>query len=404
LQNLISEVISDSDFYYFIITDLKSNSFISNANKLTSLLDSLFSVDLDIQLDFLKRLPEPKDNFERSYFQYKCQQFLQKKYWTFMYASLSFLAYIPFVFYLIIKKKNKGSSSPENNAVFIFAGASDLIPKNLFQSFDKIDSMTFGNKYYLNAYDLKFAFRLFLRYPFSTYFNIKTIYKIAFYRAIINDYHPKAIICSSEYSFTSSVLTSYCEEQNITHINVMHGEKFLFIRDSFFKFHQFYIWDEYYISVFKTLRADMTQFRVEVPPCLIMSKTDKPDMVFDYTYYLGGETESEIRKINDTLNLLHSRSFKICIRLHPRYSDKELAAKVFSTFQLELPDSVTIAQSFERTKCLISLYSTVLFQGYLNGKIIVIDDVSDQNKYEKLKVLKYIMISKPHIQLSKLIK
>lgn len=383
---------------------MSSNSLFSNAIKLSSLLESLFSVDLDTQLKFLKNFPEPKDDFERSFFQFRCQKYLQKSYKNLLYSFLSFFALIPLVAYLLIKKQPGISLPPKNTAVFIYAGTNELIPGSVMNAYDQIETVRFGESFFLLKKDLKFIFKLLGRYPFSPYFNIKNIYKIALYRSIIEGYHPNAIICSSEYSFTSSVLTAFCEEHKIIHINVMHGEKFLFIRDSFFRFHQFYIWDEYYISIFKILRTESSQFKVEVPPCLKISDIDKREPEFDFTYYLGGENEDELRRINKALAQLESKSYRICIRPHPRYSKIEIVSLIFSSFQLEESDSISISQSFGRTRSIIALYSTVLYQGFLNGKEVVIDDLSDKNKYEKLKTLKYIMISKEHKRLSDLIK
>lgn len=383
---------------------MSSNSLFSNAIKLSSLLDSLFSVDLDIQLKFLKNFPEPKDDFERSYYQYRCQRFLQKEYKNLLHSLLSFFALFPLIAFLLMRKKQRYSQSSNNVAVFIFAGTTDLMPDSLMKKYDKIEMISFGENYYLLKSDLLFIFKLLIRFPFAPYFIIKNIYKIALYRSIIQCYSPSAIICTSEYSFTSSVLTAYCEEQNITHINVQHGEKFLFIRDSFFRFHEFYIWDEFYVYIFNSLRADKSQYLVELPPCFKINIINKEKADFDYTYYLGGEDEEDMRRIRDALVRLESNSNRISIRPHPRYSNKEHVSKVFSSFHVEEIDTISIAQSFEQTRGIIALYSTVLFQGSLLGKEVVIDDVTDRSKYEKLKTLKYIMISKKHKRLSDLIK
>lgn len=63
---------------------------------------------------------------------------------------------------------------------------------------------------------------------------------------MITKYQSKAIVVHNEYSFTSSILTAYCETRNVLHINVMHGEKMYYIRDSYFRYDRCYVWDAYY--------------------------------------------------------------------------------------------------------------------------------------------------------------
>ena len=79
---------------------------------------------------------------------------------------------------------------------------------------------------------------------------------------IFNEYTPKDLYVSAEYSFTSSILTAYCERNRVRHINVMHGEKTFFIREAFSRFHIFYVWDDFYIKLFHQLRANRTEYVV----------------------------------------------------------------------------------------------------------------------------------------------
>ena len=82
--------------------------------------------------------------------------------------------------------------------------------------------------------------------------------KLAMYRYQYEVYHPKAMIVDEEYSYTSSFLTEYCHRLGVEHIDIMHGEKLYFIRDTFFCFDRCYVWDGYYRDLFCQLRAEPT--------------------------------------------------------------------------------------------------------------------------------------------------
>lgn len=63
----------------------------------------------------------------------------------------------------------------------------------------------------------------------------------------------------------------------------------------------------------------------------------------------------------------------------------------------------SIEQSILRTKCAVSLYSTVLLQASINGVAVVIDDLTAPERFVQLKSLRYIMLDKPHGLLSALL-
>ena len=122
--------------------------------------------------------------------------------------------------------------------------------------------------------------------------------KIGRYSFAIEEFSPEAIAVCAEYSFTSSVLTAYCKQRNIKHIDVMHGEKMYYMRDSFFKFDECYIWDEYYGKILASMKADKNQFVVEVPASLKFDGELIRTQKYDYTYYLGAESEEVLKKIS----------------------------------------------------------------------------------------------------------
>ena len=223
------------------------------------------------------------------------------------------------------------------------------------------------------------------------------------YRSLYETYQPKAIIVSEEYSYTSSFLTEYCHRLGVAHINVMHGEKLYYIRDSFFCFDRCYVWDECYRRLFCDLRTEPMQFRVELPPSMQPWDAQGVEKAVDYTYYLQAETPQMLEIIAESLQTLRKSGAKVAVRPHPLYSDKETVRRLFSDFEIEANAEVGIETSILRTRHVIGLYSTVLYQAHINHVPVVIDDLTDPERFAQLRSLRYIMLDKPHRLLSALL-
>lgn len=360
-----------------------------------------FSLDLNRDKEVLWKFGEPRDDIERSFFQYKCQMRGRKWY---VRVSIQFVSLIMLIYYVVLKRKNKKEQHKQKkiDAIFLSELKNTIVPEELKSEYHMLQLTNYRQCGTYVGFDDMIVKEMFRRYPFSFYFLFKCWAKIMIYQDVINLYSPKAIICSAEYSFTSSILTKYCEEKHVVHINVMHGEKLFLIRDSFFRFSKCYIWDEYYKQLFIKLRADADQFCVAVPKSLLFDSAGiEKDQKRRYTYYLGGETETEVKVILTTLRKLANPS-EIVLRPHPLYIDSLKSVRE-SGFFIENPFEITIEESISNTNAAISLYSTVLQQAYFNNTEVIIDDVSFPQNYKKLQELEYIMLGKKHKLLSELI-
>lgn len=291
-----------------------------------------------------------------------------------------------------------------NTAVFWGGKDTSIIPKSLKSHYAISLSQ---DCYALTLKDVRFILNeVIKKHPLSVYYIMKVVFKIAIYRGNIITYDPNAFIVTSEYSFTSSILTKYCNENNIKHINVMHGDKFFYKNDSFFKFDKCYVWDEHYKKLFIELKAEQNQFIIEIPEVFKTNtnsthnnKSNKNGL----TYYLQTDMKDVIVSIRENLRKINS-NFIITVRPHPRYCNKILINKFFYEFRIEDTEKVDIDKSIENADYVVSLYSTVLLQAYLQNKEVVIDDLINPLYYNKLKELEYIMIYKNHLRLSDLIK
>jgi hypothetical protein len=381
------------------------HNFIKILNNITNRIykknQALFSIDVEEQRKFLNKFPEPRDLFERSYFQYRCQM---KKLITLYVIIQNIAALVLLPVYhikLTIVQKNIERQAKKNCAVFFTDGIPiQTIPECLSKEYYEIILCNFAEEMYINKYEKKIMYELFLRYWYSPYFLFKCMLKIGMYAAKIEKFSVRAIISYSEYSFTSSVLTEYCHLRRVEHINIMHGEKLFNIRDSFVQYDKYYVWNEYYINLLSDLRVDKEQFRVAIPESVRLDYINNYKPIYDYTYYLGGEKTEELLTIRDTLLRTGSPIKRICIRYHPRYCDPNEIKRIYKDFQIENPIEVPLNISLSKTRLVVSLFSTVLYQAYESGKDIVIDDVTNKLKYKKLKELGYIMLEKPHKKLS----
>lgn len=369
--------------------------------RLNGLRDPLFAVPVARQKAFLESLPELEDLLERSYAQYRCQMMMERPILRVMYQAASMLL-LP-VYRRQLLRRPAPQKMQAADAVFAYGSEDTILPESLRGEFARICQVRdFQNELFLTGEDCSFLRELARRYPTAFYFRFKCMAKLAMYRSLYETYRPKAIIVSEEYSYTSSFLTEYCHRLGVEHINVMHGEKLYYIRDSFFHFDRCYIWDEYYRRLFCALRAEPTQFRVELPPSMQPWDSQGVEKAVDYTYYLQEEVVPGVYpRIAQALKTLQSRGMVIAVRPHPRYTPPE-AMRFFQNFLLE-DCSISIEQSILRTKCAVSLYSTVLLQASINGVEVVIDDLTAPERFAQLGSLRYIMLDKPHGLLSALL-
>lgn len=382
-------------------------SFFSKVNRLRQLHASSheqFPDESAVQNKYLNSIKEPQDDIERSYFQYLCQEgFPVKSRWLPLKRWLSGLLVRGLLLRTGPERTGSAQGSGQPVAAFIHAGVThSIIPASVQEEFRIQDFPYFGKRRLTRRDRQFFRQTVWKRYRHAGDFCLKLLLRMEMYSYVLSQGAFQAVITHSEYSYTSSFLTAYCRHLGVEHINVMHGDKFYYIRDSFFHFDRCYIWDEFYRKLFCALRAEPAQFRVELPPAMQpWERSDVPPAV-DFTYYLQEESAPGLyRHIAECLRALQKRGAVVAVRPHPRYTPPE-ARECFRDFLWEDP-SIGIEQSILRTGCAVSLYSTVLLQAYVNGVEVVIDDLTAPERFAQLQTLHYIMLDKPHRLLSELV-
>ena len=364
--------------------------------------NTLFDVPMARQKAFLESLPEPEDLLERSYAQYRCQMMLERPILRAGY-QLAAMLLLP-IYQRQLLRRPAPRKEQAADAVFAYDSEDTILPESLRGEFADICQVRdFQNALFLTGEDCSFLRELARRYPTAFYFRFKCMAKLAMYRSLYETYRPKAILVSEEYSYTSSFLSEYCHRLGVEHINVMHGDKLYDIHDTFFCFDRCYIWDQFYRDLFCELRAEPTQFRMEMPPSMQPWDAQDVEKAVDYTYYLQAETSQMLEKIAKSLQTLQKSGAVVAVRPHPLYSDMETVRRLFSDFEIEETAEVGIETSILRTRHVIGLYSTVLYQAHINHVPVVIDDLTAPERFAQLKSLRYIMLDKPHGLLSALL-
>lgn len=367
--------------------------------------DSVFSVEKSVQEEYLLNFNDPVDDIERSFYQYKCQGFLQYAFIQCVVNLIASFIVLPYLgFFVLNSFLKKNEEKKKFDAVLLTNNfGEEIVPNELKQKYEKRVKEDLNQYGFLLKKDFRFVLSIIKRYPFSPWFYFKIIFKIALYRRLINKYEPNAFITSTEYSYTSSVLTRFCEDNGIQQINIMHGEKLFYIRDSFCRFHKFYIWDNYYCELFMKLRANLTEYIVVKPEFNYTKSESSNTRHVDYKYYLGNENKETLELIQSLLLNLKNQNLNVKVRYHPRYSNHSMIMEIFNPEFIEHPNDIDICNSIVESNNVISLYSTVLFQAYLLQTNVVLDDFSDRQKFNKLKNLGYIMLSKSDRRISKLL-
>ena len=366
---------------------------------------TLFEVPPEEQDKYIKKLGEAKDDWDRSFKQYCCIEFFsnwQRSLLLNLLAIILILVYIPYSFVKYFY--NKRIQHRKVDAIGEFKGITEIIPVSLSKEYEINNDYWFAGSE-LSPFDLCFVLKLSIKYFFYPYFTFKNIAKVARYSYSISHFSPKAIIVHDEYSFTSSLLTDYCERKNVKHINVMHGEKFYTIGTGYFRFHKCYAWGDHYVKLFIDLYADKKQFVIELPPSLKINAKMHFDRNYfaDFKYYLQNYTEEQLKTIINCMEILKKGGFSILYRPHPRASNMSLLKKYVSESEIENPRDVNIETSISNTHHVISGFSTVMNQAYYAGIDILFDDITYNEIFLNLKRYRYILSEKKLLPFSSIV-
>lgn len=352
------------------------------------------------KLSYINSFPEPKSDFDRTLYQYKCTM----KRWTRLQCIfVNIGAALTLIPYYIRLRIEAVSLIKTYDAVYFSDRISiNTIPNSLRIEFPDIITMKLGEKMALNKEDINFIKKNIVFRKVTPYYLLKFIFKLGMVSYAIRTFEVKAIISYSEESFVTSLISKYCEEKEIQYIGIQHGERLLELKITFFRCSRYYLWDEYYINLFRKMRCFEKQFIIEKPETLLMPDYI-PDKVkiYDYTFYLQDENEKTISIIKKYIENLWKQGKRVGIRPHPQWTNRKLL-EVFPKYMIQDPKQINLSESLSITSNVVGRCSTVLFQAFCLDIPIVIDDCSDLDEYVELVESEYILIERKHVFLSEI--
>lgn len=350
-----------------------------------------FSFPQKEQQSFLDRLGDATNDYERSYKQYLCQNQLVRPKCKILFFNIVGAVALPIILIYYLIKRLFVQKSDIVSCLIEKKGMPEVVPNEVRNKYNPSEDYQNGTS--LGIIDLCVVWQMIKVAPLHPFFVFKATMNVARYSHLIYKYTPSIMIQFGEFSFSSSVLTVFCHNHNVKHIDLMHGEKLYYIRDSYFHYDECYVWSEYYKNLLISLKAEPTQFKIAVPPSLkIDDESFRNESLYaDYKYYLADYDEKTIVSIVEAMSFARREGKTIKYRPHPRYSNIDLLRKYVSPDEIEMPTIVGIQESVANMGCAVGSYSTVMVQAYFSGKKILLDDVAEKDQYEKLKELKYFL-------------
>lgn len=372
--------------------------------------------------------PEPLNDYDRCYQQYQCYEYYRcavgqrSKVGLFFLHCAGIIA-IPFFLSLYALKRLSLKPSASCSAILIQSNDalgnvfdySAWVPRELKEEFPDLKGIRQTlypplNEGVLGLDALKVWLGMVIRHPLKGYLNLMALSYIMFANQLLLRYHPKALLVArEEVRYTSSIVTMLCERHGCELILLMHGDLFVNIKTAFVRFSRAYIWDEHYRDIFLWSRGNATRYIVAQPDGLSLPVVHTLGEVYRYDicYYMSGNTDyypENLESIKNALVTLSENGLRVKIRPHPRWSDMKMIQRLFDGFDIEQASEKTLSDSISETRWILGTFSTVLLQAFYAGKTVVLDDVSNPAYFSKLEEFQYIMVKKPHLLLSELLR
>lgn len=216
------------------------------------------------------------------------------------------------------------------------------------------------------------------KFPFQPYMILYLILQLSRISTIIHQFSPKAIITTqAEQSFASSIVTLYCELLGVEYICIQHGDYSYNPSMAFMRFSEYYAWNKETIEILELVNNKITFAKIYTPSKLIPKYTRKNSPDYFITYYLSDETEENIIKIKNLLEMFVEKGYSCNVRRHPRAQREDSIKKIFldSKVDVENTSNISIGDSLSNTEYIVSYRSTVLSEGIANSMNVVLDDV-----------------------------
>lgn len=335
-----------------------------------------------------KKHQNASDFLKNSLRQYSCHtKYFLKPIWL-GFNLFSIFAIVPLLLVLVLRSL-KQVLPRKTKHISLYS----KIPKDIREKFAPV----FVKKPmgYLKPRDWNYVLQIFFYGRLRPYFLFRSIWKMAVYSELIDTYQPERIWTTQEMVFESSFLTAYLESQGLEHVNFMHGENYFSIQVAFSGFTEFYVWDEYYANLFRSLKVSAKKFVV----FSALERTDSPLVQKNILKYYNQDSRNAKRFnliLDNLIAFARQKNCELQVRLHPLHKMVyEIEALKSRNIPLE-DNSIDIVDSITESTYVSSEFSSVLYIASLLNRKIVIDNTF-QERIDLIKDLDPIFIKKlPH--------
>ena len=216
--------------------------------------------------------------------------------------------------------------------------------------------------------------------PLLGYFSLKNIVNCLLYYPLVRC-NPSKIFASCEYSFSSSILTEFCNLYGVRHVNVTHGEKLFYPRDAFATFDEYIYWDDSMLFVLNKLEVHSLHWIckypvVPIPKLINWNYRDK----INFVYFLQNQNPFELSNISNILVQAKHNGVSVYFKRHPIYSPP---LNELMKYGIEVINEAPI------NSVVIAGYSSILFEKLISGEYFLIDDCTDDGLTNFLKSMSY---------------
>jgi len=354
-------------------------------------------------IDKISSFPEPRDIFERAHFQNACHLIAGGKLLRFcqnIYGRIKFKRNIK------IYKNNFCESKEKKREEMVFWPHFDvnlsIMPQELKEKYDIAYCPTNVVKM-LNESDVEYIEVLKKEFKRSWWFLNKAVEYIGAIRSIMCTYNVKQIITINERIPCACIVTDFCRKHEIKTINIQHGLHFVDLCSAFYECDEMYVWDDFTKDLHVAERCKANIIVAKDVPATTFDFSNlnlQTKDVIDYKFYLTLTSKKELRNLKNIVEALKISGKSVLVRPHPRSTYLPDVRKYFSENDIEIPSSCDIVQSVYSAKNIVSIDSTVLYQAYNSGKNIILDDLSNKKRFDKLKLVGNILIQIEHKLLS----
>lgn len=247
----------------------------------------------------------------------------------------------------------------------------------------------------LHLKDIKFILKVlracpqYLLYPELL---CRVVIRLGQYSYVIYHNYPKIISNFAEGSCWSSFLTAYCREFGIKHINIMHGVRYFSSPMAFAEFDVFYLWGEYHLEQFKTMKVSAKEFKISGNPLhrqlreIVSSTiTEQPHRLLIMSEFSLFKEEKLFSLLCEVISQIDD-GWEVACRLH--YQEikrsilfvKRLRDKMRREIILEDPGEVSLSDSLKKASIVVGCYTNALTDAWIAGRKCIYLHLPQGNK------------------------